>query len=175
MPQPAKHKKVDHISASLAEAKSIFMTDFSGLSVEDITRLRREFRKAHVNYIVVKNTLAKLSAEKTGKDVLIPYLNGPTGLALALDDPIAPSRIIYDFHKNQKEDKKPKIKAALVEGQLLDQEGVEEIRQIPSREVLLAQVVSGIAAPISGFVGGLKAILSKLVYTLDAIKEKKES
>ncbi len=175
MPQPVKIEKVDNISASLAEAKSIFMTDFSGLSVEDITRLRREFRKANVNYIVVKNTLAKISAEKTGNGILVPFLNGPTGLALALDDPIAPSRIIYDFHKDQKDDKKPKIKAALLEGQLLDEAGIDEIRKIPTREVLLAQVVSGVASPISGFVGGLKSMLSKLVYTLDAIKEKKES
>ncbi len=171
MPQPAKYQKVEEISQSLSDAKSIFMTDFTGLSVEEITELRRELRKVDVNYIVVKNTLAKLSAQKIGLEKMNPYLTGPTGLAIAQDDPIAPVRVIYEF---QKKIKKPTIKAAILEGQLLNQEAAEEIRNIPPKEQLLGMVVSGIASPITGLVGGLQAMLSKLVYALNAIKENKE-
>ena len=171
MPQPAKIQKVEEISQNLSDAKSIFMTDFTGLSVEEFTELRRELRKVDVNFVVVKNTLAKLSAQKIGLEKINPYLNGPTGLAIAKDDPVAPVRVIYEFQKKMK---KPTIKAAILEGQLLDQAAAEEVRNIPPREQLLGMVVSGISSPISGFVGGLQSMLRKLVYTLNAIKEKKE-
>jgi len=172
MPRPDKVQKVNDVSESLNRAKSIFMTDFTGLSVEEMTILRREFRKADVHYVVVKNTLAKLSAEKSGFDNMVKFLNGPTGLAMSFDDPVAPIRIIDSF---QKQYNKPSIKAAIVEGELLDEQATQEIRNIPSRDVLLGQVVSGIASPISGLVGGLQGLFRNLVYALDAIKDKKES
>jgi len=172
MPRPEKIKRVEEISDSLSQAKSIFMTDFQGLTVEEMNSLRREFDKVGVRYVVVKNTLAKLSAEKVGYSQMLPYLNGPTGLALAFEDPIAPIRIIFDFKKGKD---KPAIKAAILEGQLLDEKAAEEMRNIPPREVLLGQVVSGMAAPISGFVGALKSMLTNLVYALDQIREKKEA
>jgi len=171
MPQPAKIQKVEEISQSLSDAKSVFMTDFTGLSVEEFTELRRELRKADVKFIVVKNTLAKLSTQKIGLEKMNPYLTGPTGLAIAQDDPIAPVRVIYEF---QKKNKKPTIKAAILEGQLLDQAAAEEVRNIPPKEQLLGMVVSGISSPLTGLVGGLQSMLSKLVYTLNAIKDKKE-
>ena len=172
MPQPEKIKKVEAISESLNQANSIFMTDFSGLSVEDITQLRREFRKEKVNFIVVKNTLAKIAAEKVGLQEMTNFLTGPTGLALATEDPIAPIRIIDAF---QKQHDKPKVKAAILEGKLLGEDEVNSLKDIPPREVLLGQVVSGIASPLTGFVGALQGMLRNLVYALNAIKEQKES
>ncbi len=171
MPQPEKILKVEELSETLGNAKSIFMTDFSGLSVEDMTKLRRELRKVDVSFIVVKNKLAKLSAEKVGLEKMNDFLTGPTGLAIANDDPVAPVRVIYNFAKDKK---KPEIKAAVLEGQFLDQKAAEEVRNIPTREELLAKVVGGISSPLYGLVGGLNSMLSKLVYTLDAIREKKE-
>lgn len=172
MPTELKAKKLEEIDDSLSKAHSVFITDFSGLTVEEVTRLRKEFRKNHVKYIVVKNTLARISAKKYGYDKLTPYLNGPTGLAIALDDPTAPVRVIFDFKKDKE---KPAIRAAFLEGQLLDKEAAESIRHIPPRDVLLGQVVSAMAAPISGFIGGLQQLMSKLAYTISAIKDKKEN
>ncbi len=173
MPQPEKIKKVEQISERLEKAKSIFMADFSGLTVEEMTELRTEFRKNDVEFLVVKNTLAKLSAKKVGFDNIDEYLSGPTGLALGFGDPVAPVRVIAEYNKSKKKEK-PVVKAAILEGQVLNKENAEELKNIPPREVLLGQVVSGIASPLTGLVGGLKAVLSQLVYTLDAIKEKKE-
>jgi len=172
MPQPQKIKRVEEIAESLTSAKSIFMTDFQGLTVEEMNDLRREFDKAGVKYMVVKNTLARISAQQVGFEQMLPYLTGPTGLALSFEDPIAPVRIIFDFKKGRE---KPTIKAAILEGELLDEKAAEEMRNIPPREVLLGQVVSGMAAPISGFVGALKSMLTNLVYALDQIREQKES
>ncbi len=175
MPQPQKIQRVEEISESLKKANAVFLTDFSGLSVEEITHLRREFRKADVSYLVVKNTLARRSCQDIGMDGMVPYLTGPTGLALANGDPVAPVRVISEFLKAHKEKQKPEIKGAIVEGQVLTAQEAESMKDIPPREVLIAQVVGGIAAPLSGLVGGLQGIMSKLVYALDAVKEKKES
>ena len=102
MPQSEKQLKVEEITASLSKAKSVFMTDFSGMTVEELTTLRRELRKVDVSYIVVKNTLARKSATQLGMEKMNPYLVGPTGLAIANNDPIAPSRVIFDFQKTKK-------------------------------------------------------------------------
>jgi large subunit ribosomal protein L10 len=171
MPQPEKVKRVEELCESLNKAKSIYMTDFTGLSVAEITRLRRELLKAKVNYIVVKNTLAKISAQQTGYEQIIPYLDGPTGLAIAQDDPVAPGRILYDF---QKEKQKPKIKAAFFEGQILDEQAALELRNILPRDMLLAQVAFGVSAPLANLLGALEAVITKLAYALNAIKDKKE-
>lgn len=175
MPQPKKIQKVEQISQSLQNANGVFLTDFSGLSVEEITQLRREFRRADVAFLVVKNTLAKRSCKEIGMESMLPYLTGPTGLAMAQGDPVAPVRVISEFLKKHKDKEKPEIKGAVVEGQMLTAQQAEAIKSIPPREVLLAQVVGGIAAPLSGLVGSLNGIITKLVYTIDAIKEKKES
>ncbi len=175
MPQPEKIKRVEEISDSLKQAKGVFLTDFSGLSVEEITELRRNFRKAEVSYMVVKNTLARRSCQEVGLDDMVPYLTGPTGLALANNDPVAPVRVIIDFLKAHKEKAKPEIKGAVVEGQVLTAQEAEAMKNIPPREVLIGQVVGGIAAPLTGLVGGLQGVIRNLVYTLDAVKVKKES
>jgi large subunit ribosomal protein L10 len=174
MPQPEKIKKVDAITESLKQAKGVFLTDFSGLTVHQITQLRREFRKADVGYLVVKNTLAERSCREVGMDAMIPFLNGPTGMAFAYKDPVAPVRIIIDFLKLNKEKGKPEIKGAIVEGQMLNAKEAEAIKDLPSRAQLNAQIVSGISGPLYALVGGLNSLVSKLVYALDAIKEQKE-
>lgn len=172
MPRAEKVSKVEEISENLSKAKSVFFTDFTGLTVEEVTRLRKEFSKANVKYLVVKNTLARLSAKELGYENIIPYLQGPTGIAISFDDPVAPVRVISDFRKDKEI---PSIKAALLEGQLLDREAAEEVRKIPSREVLLAQVVGTMAAPLTHFIGGLQSIITKFVLVVNAIKDKKES
>jgi len=175
MPQPEKIKKVEEISESLKQAKGVFLTDFSGLSVEEITKLRQDFRKADVSYLVVKNTLAIRSCQEVGLNEMVQYLNGPTALALAQADPVAPIRVIFDFLKQHKEKGKPEIKGAVVEGQMLTAQEAEAMKNIPPREVLVAQVVGGIAAPLSGLVGGLQGVIRNFVYAVNAVRQKKES
>ena len=171
MPTLEKEQAVQRLVETMGDAKSIFLTDFTGLSVEQLSQLRREFRKADVEYIVVKNTLAKISAQKVGYDDIVPYFQGPVGLAISKKDPVAPVRVIFDF---KKKGDKPNIKGAYIEGQLFDQASAEKMKDIPSREVLLTQIASGFAAPISGLVGGLQGIITGLLYTLKAIQDKKE-
>ncbi len=174
MPQANKITKVETITESLKKAKGVVITDYSGLTVEQMTQLRREFRKADVGYLVVKNTLAERSCREVGMEAMIPYLKGPTGLAVAYKDPSAPVKIIVEFLKKNKEKGKPEIKGALVEGQLLTAAQAEAMKDLPSREELIAMVVGALAAPVSGLVGALNSVIGKFVGTVDAIREKKQ-
>jgi large subunit ribosomal protein L10 len=171
MPTPQKEATVSEVAGKLKEAKSIFLTDFTGLSVADINQLRRNFRDSKVEYRVVKNTLARLSAREAGLEVILPYLEGPTALALGMGDPIAPAKVIQEFIRGRET---PKVKACVVEGQLFEGERLKEIADLPSREQLLAGLAAGLNAPLSKLVSTLQATMQNLVFALDALREKKE-
>lgn len=170
MVRPEKQLQVEEISQKLREAKSIFLTDFTGLNVEEITKLRRSFREAAVDFKVVKNTLAQLSLQEVGYEQILDYLRGPTAFAFGMGDAVAPARIILDFARRSE---KPKIKAIIFEGRILDASQASVLAALPSREVLIARVVGGINSPLISLAGGLQAILRKLVGVLNAVCEKK--
>lgn len=171
MPKPEKVAVVEDVAKKLRQAKSVFLTDFSGLNVEEINKLRKSFREASVEYRVVKNTIARLSAKSAGFEELLKYLEGPTALAFGIDDPTAPAKVITEFAKTTE---KPKIKACLFEGVLIGTDRVNEIISLPSREELLAKLMATFNAPLSGIVWSLSEILRKLVYVLDGVKNQKE-
>ncbi|MFQ6114711.1 MAG: 50S ribosomal protein L10 [bacterium] len=171
MPTPEKIAAVEEVAKQITQAKSIFLTDFSGLNVEDINDLRKSFRGASVEYRVVKNNLARLSAKSAGCEELLEYFEGPTALAFATDDPAAPAKIIAKFAK---EKDKPKIKACLFEGVLIGADQISAITNLPSRDELLAKLIGGLNAPLSNLVFSLNGILRKLVFALDAVKKQKE-
>ena len=171
MARPEKEAAVQEIVETLDKAKSVFVTDFEGLDVEMMSELRRKFREASVNYRVVKNTLARLGAKQAGRDEMLEYFRGPSALAYSYDDPSAPARVISEFAKKVE---KPKIKVSLFEGVFYGPEDVETIASLPPKEVLLAQLVAGVNAPVQGFVRGMSALLQKLVMTLEAVRKDKE-
>ena len=166
-----KEHVVDEIAEQLKQAKGIYLTDFTGLNVEQMSELRTKFREAGVEYRVVKNSLTRLSAKKGGMDDVIEYLTGPTALAFGIVDSVAPARIISDFAKKNE---KPQIKVGFVDGEFVGADAIATIIKIPPREVLLGQVVGVFSAPISSFVGTLNGLLRSLVGTLEAVRVKKE-
>ena len=115
MPKPEKVKKVEELVEMFGEAKSLLLTDYRGLNVEEITELRSQLRGSSVEYRVIKNTLAKISTEKLELEELKEYLDGPTAIAIGLDDPLASIKIITEYRKKKE---KPEIKAYLLEGQV---------------------------------------------------------
>jgi len=171
MPTPEKEAVVAEVAEQLKEANSVFLTDFTGLNVEEISELRRAFSGAQVKYRVVKNTLAKLSSKAAGCEDIVDYLEGPTGLAFGMDDPAAPAKVINDFIKKHQ---KLSVRACLFEGTLFGEERMADLASLPSREEALSQLASVLQAPISNFAFSLNAVLSKLVYALDAVREQKE-
>jgi len=150
----------------------MYFADFTGITVERITELRREFRKSNIDYRVVKNTLARKALESvTGYDSVIPKLVGHTGIAFGYDDPIAPAKIIKKFR--DKNDGKLSVKVCIVENQVFEGKQLDEIAKLPSRNDLIAGIIGSIQSPISGVVGAINAVARDLVYVIDAIEKKK--
>jgi len=168
-----KEQLVQELREKFENAKSFFLTDFSGLNVEQITELRSKFRESSVEYKVVKNTLTKLALQHAGYDKLLEYMLGPTAVAYSYNDPVAPARIISDFLKTHREIAKPEIKVCVVEKEIISAEHSEDLVNLPNRETLIAMVLGGINAPITGFVQTLNGVITKLVLALKAIEEKK--
>lgn len=167
-----KQEAVAQIAGKLSAAKSVFLADYSGLTVEAITLLRRNLRKSNVEFQVSKNTLARLAAQQVGYQELVPHLEGPTALAYGKGDPAAPAKVISDFLKSND---KPKIKAIIFEGRYFEAKSIADIAQLPSREQLLARLVGSLNSPVAGLANSLSGIIRKLAYVLNAVAESKKS
>jgi large subunit ribosomal protein L10 len=161
---------VEEITKKLQSAKGMVFADYRGLTVGQDTELRNAFRKAGVEYQVVKNTLTTFAAKSLGLDMLAGVLHGPTALAYSDIDPVAPAKVTVEF---QKKFEKFTVKAGVVEGKIIDENGVKALAELPSKEVLLGQVVGTLNAPITGFVTVLNGNLKGLVVALNAIAEKR--
>ena len=171
MARPEKELIVSEVAESLNQAKGVYLTDFTGLNVEDMNELRKTFRESSIQFRVVKNTLARRSVEEAGYEGLLEYLSGPTAFAFTNTDPSMPARIINEFAKKKE---KPKIKALIFEGEIIDSAQVERIANLPPREVLVAKLLGTLNAPLTNLASTLNGIISKFVRTLHAIKEQKE-
>ena len=168
-----KQRQVSEIRERFDRAKSVILTDYRGINVADMTVLRKQLREAGIEFKVLKNTLVKIALEGKDVDELNDSLQGPTALAFGYEDPVTAAKILSDFSKDHK-DNLPVVKAGMLEGKAIDAAGVKALADLPSREVLLAMVLGGMQAPITGFVRASNGIVSSLVYALNAVREKKE-
>lgn len=163
---------VEALEKEFKQACGIYLTDINRISVEKITKLRVNFRKKDIRYVVVKNTLAKIACERSGKKDLVPYLKGAVGVALARRESMAPSKIIRDFQKENK-DLLP-IRIAYVDGTVFGGEAALKLADIPPREALLAQLLCCLQAPVANAAGCLNAVLVKFAATMEGLKHKRE-
>lgn len=171
MARPEKEAAVAELREKLGSAKGSVITDYRGLTVKKVTDLRRRLRKAGVEYKVIKNTLASRAAHELDIADLDKYLAGPTAIAFSMEDPVAPAKVLAEFAKDNKE---LEIKGGLLQGKVIDSEGVKALAELPPREVLLAQVAAGMQAPISGMVQVLSGVLRSFVYALDGYRRQRE-
>ena len=154
MSKTERQETVDSLSALLRDASTVYVTDFTGMNVLRMTEFRRRLRAAGVNYVVVKNTLAQRALAANGITGLDQHLAGPTGLLLGTD-PLAAAKVLGDFAK---EFERPAVKAGLVDGKTVPPEHVKRLGEIPSREVLLAQIAGSFNGLLYSFVGALEAL-----------------
>lgn len=164
-----KKQVVTDLTEKIKSAQSIVLADYRGLTVEQDTELRNALRKAGVEYKVVKNTLTSLAMKESGIE-LDDFLTGPTAMAISSSDAVAPAKVLSEFAKKYE---KLELKVGVVEGKVIDLEGVKALAELPSREVLIAKVLGGFNAPISGFVNVLNGNMRGLVVALNAIAEQK--
>jgi large subunit ribosomal protein L10 len=154
MNKTERQETVESLSAMLKDAPHVYVTDFSGMSVLRMTEFRRRLRAAGVSYVVVKNTLAQRALAANGITGLDEHLAGPTGLVLT-KDALAAAKVIGDFAR---EFERPAVKAGMVDGQAVSPAHVKRLGQIPSREVLLAQLAGSFNGLLYSFVGALEAL-----------------
>jgi len=167
-----KKQIVQEIKEKVEKAQGIVLVDYRGLTVEEVTELRRNYRKAGVEYKVYKNTLMRFAFKEAGLEEFNEYLKGPSAIAFGYDDPVQPAKVTSDFAKDHD---KLEIKAGIVDGKIVSVAEVKELANLPSREVLIAQVLGGFNAPIAGLANVLQGTIRKLVYALNAVKEKQEA
>ena len=171
MKRSDKDQIIAEVKEKIARAKAMYFTDFTGVTVEEITELRREFRKSNVDYAVVKNTLARKALEAvTGYDSVLDRLKLPTGIAFGYDDPIAPAKIIKKYR--EKNDKL-KLKVCVIEKQVFDGAQLDQVAKLPTRAETIAAILGSIQAPMTGVVGAIHAVMRDLVSVIDAIEKKK--
>jgi large subunit ribosomal protein L10 len=169
-PAAAKVDIVDDLKELVGKTQAAILTDYRGLSVAELTDLRKKLRVVDAEFRVVKNTLFKRAAEgQMPVAEMETYLAGPTAIGFAKSDPVGTAKVILDFIR---EHKAISLKAGVMEGQVLDPSQVEALSKIPSREVLISQMLGSLNSPIAGLVGTLNGILSNFVFTLQAIADK---
>ncbi|RMI20788.1 MAG: 50S ribosomal protein L10 [Calditrichaeota bacterium] len=172
MPTPQKEAIVKEMTEKFSRANSVFLADFTGIDVNTINQLRRQFREARVEYRVLKNTLAKLSLHNAGITQLDEYLTGVNGYVISYDDPTLPVKVVEKLKKDLND--KFKLKAAYFEGQLVGTDQVASLAKLPSKQELLGQLCSMLQSPMTKLAGTLNAAMQNLVGALKALEEAKK-
>ena len=156
----AKQEKVEKLTEMLKNSAAGVLVDYKGITVEEDTKLRKELREAGVTYFVEKNTILRFALKNAGLEGLTNVLEGTTAIAISNDDQTAPARILGKFAEDCK-DEKFHLKAGYIGEELYDVEGVKALSKIPSREVLLAQLVGSLQGPIQKLAATLQAVVDK--------------
>lgn len=169
-PAGAKVELVSELRDLVGLTKAAILTDYRGLSVAEMTELRKKLRDVDAEYRVVKNTLFKLAAGDTMPIAEMgELLSGPTAIGFAKGDPVAVAKILLDYSRDHKA---MSVKAGVMDGRILAPAQVEALSKTPPREVLISQMLGSLQSPIAGFVGTLNGIVSNFVFTLQAIADK---
>jgi len=169
MKRSEKEQLVSELRDKLTSAQSLYYTDFTGLNVKRMTELRRRLKRAGVEYVVIKNTLALRAVNESG--LVGETLKGPTGLVVG-KDPVSAAKVLTEFAKEFED--KPTVKGGLLQGKKIDNAQLKRLASLPSREQMLADLGAGMQSPMAAFVGALNGLLYMFAGALDALKSQRE-
>jgi large subunit ribosomal protein L10 len=167
---PQKEAILQDTQQRIKDVRGLYLADFSGMTVASLSLLRKKCREQGVQFRVIKNTLLKRAFHERGIQELDEHLVGPTGLVFSKDNEMAPAKILADFAK---EFEKPRLKAAVVDGRLYDDKAIVRLAKLPSREVMLSQLLATFIAPMSTFLGAVNAMLATPANMADALQREK--
>lgn len=170
--KPEKASKIQEIKDEICRASVAIVTDYRGLTVQEITTLRRGLQETDAEYTVVKNTLAILAVKDTEFEPLSELFKGPTALVLGHSDQVGPAKVLSQFMKKAK---KVTIRGGFMQGTLLNEDQVKQLADIPSREELLSKIMGGLNAPASGIANCVNSVMRNLVVCIDQVREQKEA
>lgn len=170
MNRTEKEALVAELKGKIEGATALYYTDFTGLNVKRMTQLRRSLRKAGVEYVVIKNTLALRAVNESG--LVGERLRGPTGLVVT-KDAVGAAKIITDFAKAN--DSKPAVKGGMFEGKAIDKAQVTKLASMPSREQMLSELGASMQAPMAMFAGAMNSLLQNFAGAVEALRVQRES
>lgn len=165
-----KENKISQMKEKIDKAQVAIVTEYKGYTVEEITKLRRSLQKIEGDYMVTKNTLAKLAVKDTPYEVLTDSFKGPIAIAFGFGDQVAPAKALSDFIKDTK---KGEILAAAMDGKLMSAAEAKALANLPSRAEIYAKMLGCINSPASGIVGGINGVMSALVRAVAAVRDQK--
>ena len=174
MANSVKVEMVEELHGMFSRAKSAVVANYQGIDAEGITALRVHMRNRSVDFRVVKNTLARRAVKDTSLEVLSEDFKGPISILVGFEDAVAPAKALADFAKSGAA-KSPEVICGVGEGKKGSPGEVQALAELPSREELISQVLSVFQGPTTNFAGVFSSLLRKLVGTLDAVREKKET
>ena len=169
MKRTDKEQLVTELTSKIKGAQALYFTDFTGLNVKRMTDLRRQLRRAGVEYVVIKNTLALRAVNESG--LAGERLRGPTGIIVA-HDALAGAKVITDFAKAN--DQKPVVKGGMFDGKTINADQVKALASMPSREQMLSELGAGLMAPLAQFAGAMNGLMYMMVGALEALRAQKE-
>jgi large subunit ribosomal protein L10 len=173
MKKEDKKVMIDELTEKFKSASSIYLTDFTGINVMKMEKMRIKFRESKSDFRIVKNTLARIALERAGYDAAVgKHFEGPTGIAFGYDDAVAPAKVLSNFLK-EKDYEKLKIKVCIIERQEFKGTQIDQLALMPSKKDLLAQLMGLLNSPMQSLVMTLNAPLQNLVGVLESLKEKK--
>lgn len=163
---------VDELQTRLSEATALYLTDFTGMNVKQMTEFRSRLRKEGVDYVVVKNTLAQRALTDLDLPDVASFFTGPTGLVIGRD-PIAAAKVLANFAREF--DNRPAVKLGIVDRKEVAADQVKRLAELPPREVLLAQIAGGLQAPMARLAGGMQNLLAGLARAVDGLRQQREA
>jgi len=172
MRRDEKDVVVTDLQQRLDGASAFYLTDFTGLSVKQITEFRSRLRKQGVEYVVVKNTLAKRALEALELTDVAELFAGPTGLVIGRNDAVAAAKVLSDFAREHAD--RPAVKVGVVDRKSFAPAEVKRLADMPPREVLLAQIAGGLQAPMARLAGGMSQLMAGFARAVDQLRQQKE-
>ncbi len=165
-----KQTLIDEMTQLLTDADSLFVSDYRGLSVAELSELRGKLRERGATFTVLKNTLARIAAERAGREQLQPLLIGPTAVTVVGEDAAGAAKALADYARTHQQ---LIVRGGLLQQTVVDAASIKALASLPSRDVLIAQVVGTMAAPMTGLVTVLQGTIGGFVRALGQVAEQK--
>jgi len=170
MKRNEKTESISEIKELLEGSTAVYLTDYHGINVEDISDIRNQFRNEGVRYKVFKNTLVKRALDEVGKyDKIADHLVGMTGFAFTSSNPLAPAKIINKYFVDKE---KLSLKACYVEGEYFEGSQLKALAALPTKDELIASIMGSLDSPVSGIVGAINAVMRDLVNVVDQVSQR---
>jgi large subunit ribosomal protein L10 len=170
MPNKKNVEQLEILSEKFSRAKAIYFTEYHGLKVSEITKLRSDFFNSNIEFLVAKNTILKLAAQKNKITGLGDMLKGSTAIAISYDEPVTPAKVIKNFNKDND---LPSVKGILFDGEVLPGSELKKLANMASKEEMLSQLVSMLQNPIQKFVSTISSPMQNVIGVINNLKDKK--